>query len=401
VLLIAQTGVLGGAERVLLDWSRAVASPVILACPPGPLVDAAAAAGHATVPLVERPLRRRGRSARAAADVAALAAEVARLARTHRPAVVVASGLRPVLAAAAVPLAGAPLIVVHHDLPQPAVAAALRAASRRAIATVAASGAVAEQVRPRRAGAHASRPVGAPVRGSLPRMAPHDAAARTTPPSGEGAASDSAVDAPTTPAPGDDVVVIHPGVDAAEWALPDPPPGPPRALVLGALVPWKRADLALEIAARIPELRLDVAGAPLTGDALGFEAALHARAARADLVGRVRFLGALTDPRPALTDAHALLHCADREPFGLALVEALAAGRPVAAPAGGGPLEILTPACGRLYTPGDAATGASALQALLGDPDAPAAARARAARFDSARSARRFAAVVAAARRRA
>jgi glycosyltransferase involved in cell wall biosynthesis len=190
--------------------------------------------------------------------------------------------------------------------------------------------------------------------------------------------------------------VIHPGVDAVHWALPDPAPtNPPRALHLGALVPWKRADLALEIAARIPDLRLDLAGAPLAGDDPAYAAGLHARAARADLAGRVRFLGALDDPRPALAQAQALLHCADREPFGLALVEALAAGRPVAAPAAGGPLEILTPACGRLYPPGDPDAGAEALRSLLADPEAPAAARARAGRFDAADAARRFAGVVA------
>ena len=49
-----------------------------------------------------------------------------------------------------------------------------------------------------------------------------------------------------------------------------------------------------------------------------------------------------------------LLHCADDEPYGLALVEALAAGRPVVAPAAGGPLEIVADGAGRLYPPGDA-----------------------------------------------
>jgi glycosyltransferase involved in cell wall biosynthesis len=188
--------------------------------------------------------------------------------------------------------------------------------------------------------------------------------------------------------------VIHPGVDAAHWQLPDAPAGPPRALVLGALVPWKRADLALEIAARLPELELDVAGTPLPGDDDAFVAALHGRAERPDLAGRVRFLGALTDPRPALAAAHCLLHCADREPFGLALVEALAAGRPVAATAAGGPLEVVTPACGRLFPPGDAEAGAAAVSAVLADPGAPAAARERAAAFDGRAAARRFARVV-------
>ena len=347
-LLVAASGLLGGAERVLLDWAAAIERPVLLACPPGPLAHAAAEAGLRVVAVRERPLARRGRSGRAARDVAALGREVERLARAHRPALVVASGARPLLAAAWAPLAGARLLALLHDLaPDPrAGALLLRAASARAAGIVATSGAIARAADP---GARRLR--------------------RTH--------------------------VIHPGVDAAAWALPDPPPGPPRALVLGALVAWKRADLALEIAARLPGLQLDVAGAPLPGDPPAFVADLHERAARPDLAGRVSFLGPLDDPRAALADAHCLLHCADREPFGLALVEALAAGRPVVAPAAGGPLEIVTPACGRLYPPADADAGAAALRAALADAGAPAAARARAtAAFDGAAAARRFAALV-------
>jgi len=346
VLLVSATGALGGAERVLVEWSRAIERPVLLACPPGALAEAAAAAGLQVAALPERPLRRRGRSVRAARDLAALARDVARLARRHRPGVVVASGQRPLLAAAPAPLAGARLVALTHDLPSgPLAGALLRAAYGRADAVIATSGAIAR----------AADPAGRRL---------------------------------------DVTHVIRPGVAPGAWELPDAPPGPPRALILGALVPWKRADLALGIVARVPELRLDVAGAPLPGDPAAFVAALQARAARPDLAGRVRFLGAVADPRTALAPVHCLLHCADREPFGLALVEALAAGRPVAAPAAGGPREIVTPACGRLYAPGDADAGAAALRAVLADPGAPAAARARARAFDGPAAARRFAIIV-------
>ena len=147
--------------------------------------------------------------------------------------------------------------------------------------------------------------------------------------------------------------------------------------MLGALVPWKRPDLALEIAARVPELRLEIAGAPIPGDAPGFELALRRRAAEPDLRGRVTFLGAVGDPRGALARAHCLLHCSDAEPYGLVLVEALAAGRPVIAPAAAGPLEIVGDG-GRLYPPGDARAAAAALEAVIADPGLGARARARA-----------------------
>ena len=346
VLFVAAASVLGGAERVLLEWARALERPAVCACPPGPLADAAASSGIEVEPLPERPLRRRGRTGRAALELGGLASDVARLARRRRPAVVVASGRRPLLAAASAPLAGAPLLALLHDLPPGrASGALLHTASARATALVATSGAIARAVDP------AGRRLG-----------------RTH--------------------------VIRPGVDAAGWSLPDPPPGPPRALYLGALVPWKRPDLALEIAARVPELELDFAGASLPGDPPDFEARLRDRAQRPDLAGRVRFLGHVDDPRTALASAHVLLHCADREPFGLALVEALAAGRPVVAPAEAGPLEIVTPACGRLYRPRDTVAGAAALVDVLGDPAAPAAARERARAFDAAAAAGRFAAVV-------
>ncbi len=168
--------------------------------------------------------------------------------------------------------------------------------------------------------------------------------------------------------------------------------------MLGAIAGWKRPDLALDactIAHREhPELRLRLVGAPL--EDAGLEAALRERAAA---LGFVSLPGAVADPAPELARAFCLLHCAEREPFGMAVLEALAAGRPVVAPAAAGPTEIVDRSCGLLYEPGDARAAAAALTDLLGDPERAsalgAAGRARAGRefgLDAARS--RYAAAV-------
>ncbi len=335
-LIVSYSGVLGGAERILLDCVSRLGAPACVACPEGPLAAAVTSCGldHARLP--ERSLRLRGARAAHARALAALARDITTLAQRHRPRAIVAWGGRAVLACAL--LRRTPVLAVHMDLPpSPGVAAALRWATRCADGVVAASEAIATAV--------------------------------------GGAA------------------VLHPGVDLQAWTpAPLPPADPPRALVLGALVPWKRADLALEVAARVPELRLELAGAPIPGDGDAFVAALRARAAELD--GRVAFLGALDDPRPALARAHCLLHCADAEPWGLALVEALAAGRPVVAADAAGPREIVADGAGHRFAPGDANAAADALRAVLADEDAPAAARARAERFPVEASAAAFAAAL-------
>src|SRR4051812_15219962 len=299
VRFASYSGLLGGAERVLLDCVTRLERPLTVACPEGPLAAALRAAGVAHQPLPERTLRL---GPAHAAGLLAMARDLRR-----EPGLLVAWGARAVLAAAP---RQSPWIAVHHDLyASAALRAALNAATRRAAATVAASHAVAEQF---------------------------------------------------------GGTVLHPGVDLGAFSPAPLPSGPPRALVLGALVGWKRPELALEVAARIPELRLTYAGAPLPG---GEDAALRARAAR--LGDRVAFAGAVEDVGEALASAHVLLHCADAEPYGLALVEALAAGRPVVAPDAAGPREIVRDGAGRLYPPGDADAAAAALRAVLGDPAAP------------------------------
>ena len=329
LLFVSYSGVLGGAERVLLDCVTRAQRPVIVACPDGPLAKELKAADVAHVAIAERPLQLNFAHLK---GIAGLARDIRRL----KPEFVVAWGARAALAAT---LEDRPWLAVHHDvLPDRRVRAVVRAASRRAQGVVAASQAVAKGL-------------------GLP------------------------------------ATILHPGVDLQRFSPRPLPGGPPRALVLGALVEWKRPGLALEIAAHMPELRITIAGATLPGDDGHLEATLRAQT-------RVQVVGPLDDVPQALTDAHLLLHCADKEPYGMVLVEALAAGRPVVAPSAGGPLEIVGDGAGRLYPPGDAAAAAQAIREVLKDPEAPANARRRAeAHFDVAASTRRLEAAIEAAQR--
>lgn len=338
-LLVSYTGVLGGAERILLDCAGALARPALVACPEGPLAAAAREQGLEVAPLRERPIELRA-SARerlaAPLHIAGLTVELAALVRARRPAPVVAWSMRALLGCA-LALRGplrAPLVFQHNDLLPPGrVGAAVRRAARRARRVVCLSQAIADDL-------------GVP-----------------------------------------NAVVIRAGVDLERFRPPAAAPTQPAALTLGAIVGWKRPELALEVAARVPELRLLLAGEPLDEGGRRLLGGLRRRAAQPDLAGRVELLGRLPDPREAMHGAACLLHCAEREPYGLALVEALACGVPVVAPASGGPVEIVDESCGALYPPGDAGAAADAIRAVLAKPALRAGARARAEReFDRERS---------------
>ncbi|MGH2950288.1 MAG: hypothetical protein ACRDPC_29150, partial [Solirubrobacteraceae bacterium] len=73
VLIVSYSGVLGGAERVLLDCATRLGSPVAIACPEGPLAAAVRDAGLDHEPLLERLLRLRGARLAHARALAALA----------------------------------------------------------------------------------------------------------------------------------------------------------------------------------------------------------------------------------------------------------------------------------------------------------------------------------------
>ncbi len=123
-----------------------------------------------------------------------------------------------------------------------------------------------------------------------------------------------------------------------------------------------------------------------------YPTALRELAATLGIAHAVEFVGDVADPDGQLAGADVLLHVADREAFGLPLVEALLRGVPVVAPPGGGTAEIVTDGVdGLVVDPTRREVLAAALLGLVRDPDRRAAmgarGRARALeRFDERRT---------------
>lgn len=169
--------------------------------------------------------------------------------------------------------------------------------------------------------------------------------------------------------------VVHPGVDVELFSEPASGASSLRAAVLGHVSYVKRSDLAVEIASRTVNqasgFRLRIVGTPQFRDE-DFELfeSLRQRTSTDPALKRcVEWHGFASDISEALGDCLLMLHCRGDEPFGIALIEGMAAGLPVVAPAGGGPLEIVEDGVtGFLYPPGDAEAAASCVVRLVQDP---------------------------------
>jgi lipopolysaccharide/colanic/teichoic acid biosynthesis glycosyltransferase/glycosyltransferase involved in cell wall biosynthesis len=177
---------------------------------------------------------------------------------------------------------------------------------------------------------------------------------------------------------GRESTVIHPPVDLDRFQ-----PGEPVEefyLIVSALVPYKRVDLAVRAFTRL--------GLPLVVAGDGPE-----RRALQRMAGpSVRFVGRVPDAELSALYARcrALIFTAN-EDFGITPLEAQAAGRPVLAFGAGGALEtVVAGATGAFFPAQDADTLADAVRAF--DPDAydPAAIRRHACEFGEARFAAEF-----------
>jgi glycosyltransferase involved in cell wall biosynthesis len=174
-----------------------------------------------------------------------------------------------------------------------------------------------------------------------------------------------------------DATIVYPPVDTVFYH-PAAVPAEGHVLIVSALVPYKRIDLAIDAAARVG-VRLRVVGQ-------GPERARLERLA-GDLGAPVEFLGWRTDEdiRDEYRKALAVL-LPGEEDFGIVPLEAQACGRPVIAYARGGALETVVGGDTGVFF--REATGAS-LAAAIGQLAAlridPARIRAHAERFSRSR----------------
>ncbi|MCL2778764.1 MAG: glycosyltransferase family 4 protein [Polyangiaceae bacterium] len=130
--------------------------------------------------------------------------------------------------------------------------------------------------------------------------------------------------------------VVPNGVDlekfvVAQWP-DDPPDNRVRFVSVGRLEPRKGTDIALQALAHVPNAVLDIVGEGDDRDKL------EKLRCKLGVTSRVRFLGFLSDVRQAVANADLALSSARAEGLGIALLEAMAAGRAVVAlPTGGIP----------------------------------------------------------------
>ena len=145
-------------------------------------------------------------------------------------------------------------------------------------------------------------------------------------------------------------IIVYPPVDTAFFHPSDVTPGH-HFLIVSALVPYKRIEVALDACARV--------GAPLRIVGDGPDRARLQRLAGAD----VEFLGHVSNEavRDEYRRALAVIMPGE-EDFGIVPVEAQACGRPVVALARGGALEtVIENETGVLFVEADAASLAAAL----------------------------------------
>jgi glycosyltransferase involved in cell wall biosynthesis len=177
--------------------------------------------------------------------------------------------------------------------------------------------------------------------------------------------------------------VVDSGVDLERFAVQPAPEGPPRYLCVGSLIKRKNVLRLASAFERLGEGTLTFVGdGPL-------RAQLEDRP-DVELVGRLSY-----DRIPAqIAAAHVVCQPSLIEPFGQAVLEAMACGRSVVGTRIGGPPEFVPPDAGVLVDPVDEDALVDALRTAAALPCPNPAARAAAAEHDVRRQAEKVEAIL-------
>jgi glycosyltransferase involved in cell wall biosynthesis len=353
VLYVSHTAVVSGGERSLLDMLAALDGRVdaLLATPPGQLQALAESRGIRTTPITGTAGSLRlhpAHTPRAIAEMTIAALQVRRAAARHRAELVHANSIRAGIVLALARVRRTPTIVHVRDcLPPGRVSAAtLRLLANTATTIVANSHYTAASVR--------------------------------------------------AMAPTAQLEVVHNAVDlerfdparidraAARRRLGLSEPGPPLLGVVAQISPWKGHETAIGAlrllrAAGVDAKLLLVGGAKFVSAATRYDneaylGHLQMLVADAGLQDSVSWLGERDDVPEIVRALDVLLLPSWEEPFGRALVEAMALEVPVVATAVGGPNEIVEDGReGYLVAPRQPQAWADAIGRVLSSPDLAAA----------------------------
>jgi glycosyltransferase involved in cell wall biosynthesis len=180
------------------------------------------------------------------------------------------------------------------------------------------------------------------------------------------------------------VTVLHNGIDlerfrpaghrAATRAALELPAEAPVVGFVGRFMPWKGIELFLDVATRVlrahPAAHFLICGSRLP-DYPDYPGHVRRQIDERGLTERLLLVEDRTDVPDLLAAMDVFVHCSVRpEPFGIVIVEAMAAGKPVVAANAGGVPEIVTqPEVGVLVPLGDAEATACAVSRLLAEPE--------------------------------
>jgi glycosyltransferase involved in cell wall biosynthesis len=353
VLYLSHTSVVSGAERSLLDLLAALPDEIsaTVACPEGRLAEAVRSLGLpvARVEGTAGSLKLHPwHTARGLVDIGRTAWAVRRLATRHSADLIHANSVRAGLAAVFAARAGGPPVVVHvHDSlpPSPVSSLVLNQIGRHAAVVICNSRHTRDSFR-RVHSAGSLRVVHAGV--DVNRFDPRRVGSSN---------------------PRDRL-----GVEPSTFLL----------AVIAQITPWKGQDDAIRALGLLkpsqPQARLLVVGSPkFVGGATRYDNRAYAETLlrlteSLDLVDDVVFLGERDDIPAILQAVDVLLVPSWEEPFGLALLEAMAMQVPVVATNVGGPVEIVRDGEeGLLVSPRVPKAWAAAIENLIRDPERRAA----------------------------